>query len=63
MSMPVIIALILSIIYPRENLLFGRRLQYKNDDLEPSENAIKYTRIVSIVGLIFIGMVIVFFLT
>lgn len=51
-SMPVIIALIFAIIYPEKNLMFGRRWQYKNKDLEPSEAAIKYTRISSIIFVI-----------
>lgn len=51
-SMPAIIALIFAIIYPEKNLMFGRRWQYKNEDLEPSEAAIKYTRISSIICLI-----------
>ena len=58
--MPVIITLILTIIYPKESLIIGRKWQYKNDYLEPSENAIKYQRIVSIVGLIFLGILIIF---
>lgn len=59
-TMPLIITLILTIIYPKESLIIGRRWKYKNDYLEPSENAIKYQRIVSIVALFFLGILIIF---
>lgn len=37
---------------PRDTALWGKRWQFKNEDLEPSDEAIKYNRNASILMLI-----------
>lgn len=51
---PIIAVLLYQIYFPRESVLFGKRWQFKNDDLEPSEEATKFTRNTSIIALIVI---------
>lgn len=50
--LPLIGVLIYSIKEPEKSYLFGRRWQYKNDDLEPSEVLIKLNKRLSIIFLI-----------
>lgn len=58
--LPIIAILIYTIIYPKESLLLGRRSQFKNENLEPREEAVKNTRIQGIVALVIIVMVMIF---
>lgn len=51
---PVIGVVIYSIKEPRDSFLFGRRWMYKNDELEPSEEIIKFNRNASVVALVVI---------
>ena len=48
---PVIGVIVYSIKEPRDSFLFGRRWMYKNEDLEPSEEIIKFNRNASIIAL------------
>lgn len=48
---PVILVLLYQIYYPRESILYGKRWQFQNQDLEPSEDAIEYTKKVSKIAL------------
>lgn len=52
MILPLIGVLIYSIKEPEKSYLFGRRWQYKNDDLEPNEILIKLNKRLSIIFLI-----------
>lgn len=52
--LPLIGVLIYSIKEPEKSYLFGRRWQYKNDDLEPREGLVKLNKILSIIFLIVI---------
>lgn len=49
---PVIAVVVYSIKEPRDSFLFGRRWMYKNDELEPIEEIIKFNRNTSIVALV-----------
>lgn len=51
---PIIGVLLYTIFYPRESALFGKRWQFKNENLEPSDEVIKYNRTVGIIALIVI---------
>ena len=51
---PVIGVVIYSIKEPRDSFLFGRRWMYKNDELEPSEEIVKFNRNASVVALVVI---------
>lgn len=50
--LPFIGLLLYTALYPRESALFGKRWQFKNEDLEPSEESIKYIRNSAIIVLI-----------
>lgn len=56
---PIIIALLYTVIYPRDSALFGKRWQFNNKDLEPSESVIKYNRISGIIGLIIVAFILI----
>ncbi|WP_160679723.1 hypothetical protein [Clostridium sp. C8-1-8] len=58
-SIPIIAVLLYMIFYPRESALFGRRWQFKNENLEPSDEAVKYNRTMGIIGLVFVLIIIV----
>lgn len=49
---PIAAMLLYSIFYPRDFSLWGKRWQFKNPDLEPSEELIKYNRNAGIVMLV-----------
>jgi len=57
---PAIVALLYTAIYPRESALFGQRWRFKNENLEPSDAAIKCNRVGSIIALIIILLIIIF---
>lgn len=50
------------IFYPEDSVLLGRRWQFKNRDLEPSEEAIKYEHKMGILTLIIEVILLVSFL-
>lgn len=50
--LPIIGLFLYMAAYPRESALWGNRWQFKNQDLEPSDEAIKYNRNVSIIMVI-----------
>lgn len=52
LSSPLFILLVLQLKYPRDMILWGQRWKY-NDDPDISDAALKYTRITSILGVIF----------
>lgn len=56
---PIIGVLLYTIMNPRDAALWGKRWQFKNEDLEPSDEAIKYNRIISIAVLIFVVFILV----
>jgi len=41
---PIFLVILYSIFYPRDSALFGKRWQFQNENLEPSEDAIKFQR-------------------
>lgn len=57
---PIILILLYQIYYPRESILYGKRWQFQNQDLEPSEDAIKYTKTVS--KIVLVGVVLMLIL-
>lgn len=57
--LPVIGIFLYTALYPRESALIGKRWQFRNQDLEPSDEAIKYNRKASIIALIIIIVIIV----
>ncbi len=59
---PFLGVLIYSIVEPEKSFLFGRKWQYKNEDLEPSESMIKMNRKISIVALVVIICVYLYFI-
>jgi len=50
--------LLYSYFYPEESFLWGRRWMY-SEDPEPSEEAIKFFKIKSIIGIVFITFILV----
>lgn len=50
--MPFIGLLLYIAVYPEESALWGMRWRFRNEDLEPSDEIIKYNRIMAIVMLI-----------
>ena len=56
---PVIGVLLYTALNPRDAALWGKRWQFKNEDLEPSDEVIKYNRIMSIIMLIVIIILLV----
>ena len=59
---PLIGLLLYSISEPEKHFMFGRRWMYKNDDVEPSEKVIKINKLLSIVMLITIVFVYLFYI-
>ena len=59
-SIPIILVFLYIAMYPEESMLFGSRWRYKNEELEPSEIAVKLTRISSIISLVLIVLVLIF---
>ncbi|QAA32190.1 hypothetical protein [Clostridium manihotivorum] len=57
-SIPIIVVLLYMIFYPRERALFGRRWQFKNENLEPSDEMVKYNRNMGIIVLVFVVIII-----
>lgn len=53
---PIICVLVYIAINPRDTALWGKRWQFKNENLEPSDEAVKLTRIMSII-MIIIGII------
>lgn len=51
---PILAIFLYDAMYPRESFLTGKRWQYKNENLEPSDEAIKQTRKSGIIGIIII---------
>ncbi|MDV3427896.1 MAG: hypothetical protein LIR50_12870 [Bacillota bacterium] len=51
LAIPFIGIMLYTIFNPRESALFGKRWQFKNENLEPSEDSIKFNRFVGIIGL------------
>ncbi|TCM87931.1 hypothetical protein EV294_11612 [Paenibacillus sp. BK033] len=56
--LPLYAVLIWSYFEPRESLLWGKRWTYKEEP-EISESAIRYTKIASLVTIVFITLIIV----
>ena len=54
---PIVGMLLYTIFYPRDAALLGKRWQFKNTDLQPSDEMINYNRIVGICALIFSTLV------
>lgn len=50
--LPILGVLLYMTIKPENAALWGNRWRFKNEDLEPSEEAIKYTRIMSIIMIV-----------
>jgi len=50
--LPILAVLLYMAIKPENAALWGSRWRLKNEDLEPSEEAIKYTRITSIIMIV-----------
>lgn len=59
---PIAGMLLYTIFYPKDAALLGKRWQFKNADLQPSDEIIKYNRIVGIISLIFVTLIFLLFL-
>lgn len=57
---PIAGVLLYTIFYPGESATLGKRWQFKQDNLEPSEDIIKYNRTAGIVALIIITVMFAF---
>jgi len=55
---PLYAVLIWTYLFPEESLLWGRRWMYKEEP-ELSEGAIRYAKIASIIGIIFITIILI----
>lgn len=53
---PIIGVLVYIALNPRDTALWGKRWQFNNDDLEPSDEAVKLTRVMSFI-MIIIGII------
>ncbi|OPJ62870.1 hypothetical protein [Clostridium oryzae] len=62
-SLPIIFVFLYTAAFPRDSLLFGEKWKYKNQNLEPSEDAIKYTKKKAIIGLIVFVLFILLLIT
>lgn len=56
---PIIGVLLYTVLNPRDAALWGKRWQFKNEDLEPSDEVIKYNRVTSIIVLIIVVIILV----
>ena len=56
---PIVGVLLYTALNPRDAALWGRRWQFKNENLEPSDEVIKYNRVMSIIMLIIIIFILV----
>lgn len=56
---PIIGALLYTIFFPKDSASFGKRWQFKNEDLEPSDEVIKYNRTMGIVVLIIAAVILI----
>lgn len=59
---PIVGMLLYTIFYPRDAALLGKRWQFKNTDLEPSDEIIKYNRTAGIIALVLATIVFLVFL-
>ncbi|MTI46544.1 hypothetical protein [Sporosalibacterium faouarense] len=59
--LPMIVLLVYQIKYPEKFIKFGRRWQFKNEDLEPSKEAIEFAKLTSIIGIIICVLIIVLY--
>ena len=57
---PIACVMLYTIFYPREIALFGKKWQFKNENLEPSDEVIKYNRMVGIIGLVISILMLIF---
>jgi hypothetical protein len=57
---PIAGVLLYTIFYPGESAILGKRWQFKQDNLEPSEDIIKYNRTAGIIALIIITVMFAF---
>lgn len=60
--LPIAGVLLYTIFYPAESALMGKRWQFKNEDLEPSDEFVKYNRTVGIIAFVLITIVFLIFL-
>ncbi|MDT8717657.1 hypothetical protein IAI10_13375 [Clostridium sp. 19966] len=58
--LPMIGLLLYGIFYPRDAAMMGKRWQFKNQNLEPSEEYIKHCRVMSIVVLVLLIVISIF---
>lgn len=56
---PIIGVLLYTALNPRDAALWGKRWQFKNENLEPSDEVIKYNRVTSIIMLIIVVIILV----
>lgn len=57
--LPIIGILLYTIFYPEESALWGKRWQFKNESLEPSDEVIKFNRTSGIIVLILILIILI----
>lgn len=57
---PLACVMLYTIFYPRDSALLGKRWQFKNENLEPSDEIIKYNRIAGIIGLVVSILMLIF---
>ncbi|MFW2502742.1 hypothetical protein CCS79_09230 [Clostridium diolis] len=57
---PIACVMLYTIFYPRDSALLGKRWQFKNENLEPSDEIIKYNRIAGIIGLVVSILMLIF---
>ncbi|MDD7794474.1 hypothetical protein [Clostridium sp. 'White wine YQ'] len=62
-SIPFIVLFLYMAIYPRESSLWGKKWQFKNENLEPSDEVVKYNRFMAVIALIGIIILLVVALT
>lgn len=57
--LPIIGVLLYMALNPADAALWGKRWQFKNENLEPSDEVIKYIRIVSIIMIIVVILILI----
>lgn len=51
LAIPFVGIMLYTIFNPKESALLGKKWQFKNENLEPSEDSVKFNRFAGIIGL------------